>query len=55
MDKLPSDTSIPIAVYCRSGRMSEAVAENLREMGYKKIYDLDGGMNAWSESGRELI
>ena len=55
MDKLPKDTSIPIAVYCRSGRMSESVAEDLKAMGYQKIYDLDGGMNAWGESGREII
>ena len=54
MDKLPKDTSIPIAVYCRSGRMSKAVAENLKAMGYK-VYDLGGGMNAWEESGRKLI
>ena len=55
MDKLPKDTSIPIAVYCRSGRMSESVAEDLKAMGYQKIYDLGGGMNAWEESGREII
>jgi rhodanese-related sulfurtransferase len=55
MDKLPKDTSTPIAVYCRSGRMSESVAEDLKEMGYQKIYDLDGGMNSWEESGRKII
>src|SRR3989344_2901768 len=55
MDKLPKDTSIPIAVYCRSGRMSESVAEQLKDMGYQKIYGLDGGMNAWEESGRKII
>ena len=55
MDKLPRDTSVPIAVYCRSGRMSEAVAEDLKEMGYQKIYDLSGGMNTWEESGRKII
>ena len=55
MDRLPKDTSVPIAVYCRSGRMSEAVAEDLKAMGYQKIYDLDGGMNAWEESGRKII
>jgi rhodanese-related sulfurtransferase len=55
MDKLPKDTSLPIAVYCRSGRMSEAVAEDLKAMGYQKIYNLDGGMNAWEESGRKII
>ena len=54
MDKLPRDLSIPIAVYCRSGRMSGTVAEKLEEMGYK-VYNLDGGMNAWEESGREII
>ena len=32
MDKLPRDTSVPIAVYCRSGRMSEAVAEDMRPL-----------------------
>ena len=55
MDKLPKDTSIPIAVYCKSGRMSGKVAEKLKEMGYQKIYDLNGGMNAWEESGRKII
>ena len=55
MDKLPRDTSVPIAVYCRSGRMSETVAKDLKAMGYQEIYDLDGGMNAWEESGRKII
>ncbi len=54
MEKLPMDTSVPIAVYCRSGRMSGAVAEELKKMGYK-VYELDGGMNAWEESGRKII
>ncbi|MBI4116371.1 rhodanese-like domain-containing protein [Candidatus Pacearchaeota archaeon] len=55
MDKLPKNVSVPVAVYCRSGRMSEAVAEELKKMGYQKIYDLEGGMNAWEESGRGII
>ncbi|PJE81904.1 hypothetical protein COU58_00250 [Candidatus Pacearchaeota archaeon CG10_big_fil_rev_8_21_14_0_10_32_42] len=54
MDKLPKDLSVPIAVYCRSGRMSGIVAEKLKEMGYK-VYDLEGGMNAWENSGRKTI
>ena len=37
MDKLPKDLSVPIAVYCRSGRMSGVVAEDLKAMGYQKI------------------
>jgi len=52
---LPKDKKEPIAVYCRSGRMSGIVAKELAERGYKNIYDLEGGMNAWVSSGRELI
>ncbi len=55
MEKLPMDTSVPIAVYCRSGRMSSEVSEELKKMGYQKIYDLEGGMIAWKESGRKII
>ncbi|MEK6912984.1 MAG: rhodanese-like domain-containing protein [Nanoarchaeota archaeon] len=55
MDKLPSNLSTPVAVYCRSGRMSGVVAEKLKEMGYQKVYDLEGGMNAWEKSGRETV
>ena len=40
MDKLPTDLSVPIAVYCRSGRMSGAVAEELKKMGYQKFMTL---------------
>ncbi len=54
MEKLPMDVSVPIAVYCKSGRMSGEVANSLKEMGYK-VYDLNGGMNAWEESGRKII
>jgi rhodanese-related sulfurtransferase len=49
----PKDT--PIAVYCRSGSMSEVVSKQLVDLGYEVVYDLENGMNAWEESGRELI
>ncbi len=54
MEKLPMDMSVPIAVYCRSGRMSAEASKELKEMGYK-VYELDGGMNAWEKSGRKII
>jgi len=55
MEKLPMDVSVPIAVYCRSGKMSADASKQLLEMGYQKIYELDGGMSAWEESGRKII
>ncbi len=48
MEKL--DKNKPVHVYCRSGGRSERTAEMLVEMGFKEVYDLDGGFTAW-ESG----
>ncbi len=55
LDQLPEDKSTPIAIYCRSGRMSSISAHQLLELGYTNIYDLEGGMNAWQSSGRNLV
>jgi len=52
---LPADKTAPIALYCRSGSMSAVAAAAVAEAGYTTIYDLTGGMNAYSDSGREVI
>lgn len=52
---LPEDLDDPVILYCRSGNMSGQAAEALAEAGYTNIVDLDGGMNAWTESGRDLL
>jgi len=55
LDKLPKDKNTIIAVYCRSGRMSASSSNQLVELGYNNVYDLNGGMNAWKSSGRNLV
>jgi len=54
LDKLPKDKTIPIAVYCRSGSMSVQASKELSDIGYKHIYNLDGGVNAWRAQGFEI-
>ncbi|MBT3405999.1 rhodanese-like domain-containing protein [Candidatus Woesearchaeota archaeon] len=54
-DVLPENKDAMILLYCRSGRMSESSAQQLVDLGYKNVYDLDGGFKAWKASGRELI
>ncbi len=50
-DQLPADKNQPILVYCRSDRMSTSAAEQLKQLGYKEIYNLKGGMRAYNEEG----
>lgn len=42
------DKKRPVAVYCKAGTRSENAANILKEMGFKKIYNLDGGYDAWT-------
>lgn len=52
VDKL--DKSKPVFVYCKSGGRSGQAAEALRGMGFKEVYDLDGGITAWKNAGMKV-
>ncbi len=45
------DKSEPIFVYCKSGGRSAKAAAKLEEIGFKKIYNLEGGMMKWDATG----
>ena len=55
LDKLPSDKSAKIVLYCRSGRMSEIAALELSRLGYTQVSHLSGGMIDWEASGHEIV
>jgi phage shock protein E len=44
----------PVAVYCKSGNRSGQAFAILQEMGFRKIYDLEGGITAWQLAGKEV-
>lgn len=53
--QLPASKTARIVVYCRSGNESAIAAQTLIDLGYTNIDNLDGGMNAWTASGRQLV
>jgi rhodanese-related sulfurtransferase len=48
------DKSKPVYVYCKAGVRSAKAANILRESGFKEVYDLQGGFDAWSGAGKPV-
>lgn len=44
------DKSKPVILYCKSGKRSAKCAKKLKEAGFEKIYDLEGGISKWRHS-----
>jgi len=49
------DTTKTYLIYCNSGNRSEATLEMMKEIGFDKVYDLNGGIQAWAASGKNVI
>lgn len=50
LERLPGKDS-RIVLYCRGGPMSHEASRTLVVLGYRDVYDLEGGMEAWSDPG----
>ena len=48
------DKSKPIMVYCKSGGRSGKCSKKLKDAGFEKVYDLEGGIAKWKFSGNEI-
>jgi thioredoxin len=45
------DKSKPVFVYCKVGGRSSQAATKLAELGFKEVYNLDGGIMKWNAAG----
>ncbi len=46
-----SDKSKKVILQCRSGKRSLTACQFLLEQGFESLYNLEGGIMAWAESG----
>jgi rhodanese-related sulfurtransferase len=53
MAEVPTDTEV--VVVCRSGGRSGQVVSYLIGNGWENVRNLDGGMQSWAATGREVI
>lgn len=38
-------------VYCRTGHRSGETVQMMKELGFRRVYDLQGGLTAWQNAG----
>lgn len=53
-DIIKLDKEKPVVLYCKSGGRSAKCAKKMKQAGFVKIYDLDGGISKWQHKGLEI-
>lgn len=48
------DKDKPVLLYCLKGVRSAKCAKKMMSAGFKKIYDLDGGISKWQHKGFKI-
>lgn len=49
------DKTKPVLVYCAVGGRSSEAQEAMQDLGFKKVVNLKGGMDAWKEAGLPVV
>jgi rhodanese-related sulfurtransferase len=49
------DKNKPVVVYCSVGYRSEKISEQLREMGFKNVSNLYGGIFEWKNQNQTVV
>ena len=49
------DKEKPVAVYCKVGGRSGQAMAKMQELGFKEVYNLKGGMDAWKSAKKPTV
>jgi rhodanese-related sulfurtransferase len=52
--KIEKYKALPVIVYCDAGTSSAQAAKKLRQVGFTKVYQLQGGLSAWRSDNLPL-
>jgi rhodanese-related sulfurtransferase len=50
-DERIADLDAPLVLFCSQGLASSLAAQTLRELGFTRVTDMDGGFDAWKALG----
>ncbi len=48
------DKERPVLIYCLAGPRSKSALAVFQKAGFKTVYELSGGINAWSKAGKSI-
>lgn len=49
------DKNKPVFVYCAVGGRSNAASGIMKSMGFKQVFDLQGGIRAWTQAQKPVV
>lgn len=49
------DKEQPVLVYCAVGGRSSRTMAIMKEKGFKEVYNLNGGISAWTAAGKSVV
>lgn len=52
--ELPDDRDTPVLAICQRGNLSLSAVLYLKSLGYTNAWSVNGGTNAWADSGRQV-
>lgn len=55
IEKLGKFKNKPVVAVCDAGITSNKAANRLRDSGFESVYNLKGGMTAWSQAGLPVV
>lgn len=55
MKELPKDKNTKIVVYCYTGKRAGIASQMIADAGYKRVYNIQGGLTAWVNAGYPIV